>query len=70
VGFAYRVRKRFGLPEPQTVTCDLGPGETREIAFPLDLQSCETQPDTHTGIVIALVNGLFVESYAMVRIDP
>lgn len=70
VGFAYRIRKKFHLPPPRSVACDVAPGTAQEVAFPLDLRSSAAQPDTHTGIVIALVDGVFIESYAMVRLDP
>jgi hypothetical protein len=68
VGYALRSRKRHGLP-PGTVERLLVPGGgSRVFRATVDLTDCRPRADTHTTPFVALFDGVYLASMAMLAL--
>ncbi|CRK61885.1 hypothetical protein [Alloactinosynnema sp. L-07] len=68
-GFAFNLRKAFGLPPATSSPCAVPAHGTAEFAAHLDLVRYQPKPDVHTGVFVALVSGIYVASVTMMRLS-
>ncbi|WP_424184747.1 hypothetical protein ACOBQX_23020 [Actinokineospora sp. G85] len=69
VGFAFNLRKQFGLPPATSAPCEVPANGEAEFAAHLDLVRYQPKPDVHTGVFVALLSGVYVASVTMMRLS-
>jgi hypothetical protein len=68
VGFAFRSRRQRGLPPGWSQPCALAPGQRSQWRAPVDLGGYQPRSDTHTTPVVAVLDGIYLASMAMVQL--
>ncbi|MFC4585715.1 hypothetical protein [Sphaerisporangium corydalis] len=67
-GFAFKARSALGLPPAWSTGAEVGAGEVHRLRVPVDLRLYTPRPDTHTGIFVALLDGVYVASLTMLKL--
>ncbi|MFD6876627.1 MULTISPECIES: hypothetical protein [unclassified Streptomyces] len=70
IGFAFAMRRFLGLPPEVSAPISVLPGETADFTARIDLIGHDPRPDVHTGVFVAIVNGVYIASSSMMRLTP
>ncbi|MFC9931851.1 hypothetical protein [Streptomyces sp. NPDC127190] len=70
IGFAFAMRRFLGLPPEVSAPICVPPGGKEEFTAEIDLVGHQPRPDVHTGVFIAIVNGVYIASSSMMRLAP
>ncbi|ESQ03076.1 hypothetical protein EES44_06880 [Streptomyces sp. ADI96-15] len=70
IGFAFAMRRFLGLPPETSAPISVYPGGKAEFRAEIDLVGHQPRPDVHTGVFIAIVNGVYIASSSMMRLTP
>ncbi|GAA2206587.1 hypothetical protein GCM10009850_020450 [Nonomuraea monospora] len=69
IGFAFALRKRFGLPPETCSPVTVAPYGTVTYTAETDLVAYRPRPDVHTSVFVAVLNGHYVASAMMLRLS-
>ncbi|MEU6243473.1 hypothetical protein [Streptomyces sp. NPDC047024] len=70
IGFAFAMRRFLGLPPEISAPISVFPGGKADFTAEIDLVGHHPRPDVHTGVFIAIVNGVYIASSSMMRLAP
>ncbi|PBC78941.1 hypothetical protein BX265_3733 [Streptomyces sp. TLI_235] len=68
IGHAFAMRKFLGLPPETSAAVTVEPGGTADWTAAIDLVGHHPRPDVHTGVFVAVLNGVYLASASMMRL--
>ncbi|GGZ70949.1 hypothetical protein ACFOOM_03885 [Streptomyces echinoruber] len=68
IGFAFAMRRFLGLPPETSAPIRVEPHGTADYTAQIDLVRYQPRPDVHTGVFVAVVNGIYIASASMMRL--
>ncbi|MEO3871128.1 hypothetical protein ABGB18_20140 [Nonomuraea sp. B12E4] len=69
IGFAFAMRKQFGLPPETSAPVSVAPYGTASYTADIDLVTYRPRPDVHTSVFVAILNGHYLASALMMRLS-